>query len=199
VTRLCLRDRKRGYGKEPMRFVYDSRKAAQAASLLLDFGGGTMPYIKLIKLLYLADRQALIDTGLPITGDRMVSMDHGPVLSQTLDNINMGQPPLADSIPWLEYISEPQGYDVSARKSETDQLSPYEIEILRNIYGQFGKMDKWTLIKYTHTLAEWHDPQGSSIPIDPAEILRDAGKSTEEIETISEQGEELWFIRRLAR
>ena len=39
-----------------------------------------MAYIKLIKLMYLADRRCLIETGFPITGDRMVSMPKGPEL-----------------------------------------------------------------------------------------------------------------------
>ena len=42
-------------------------------------------YIKLIKLLYLADRAALIETGSPITGDRYVSMKFGPVLSNVFE------------------------------------------------------------------------------------------------------------------
>ena len=49
-----------------MEFFFDERKAAQAASVLLERHGGSMPYIKLIKLLYLADREALIESGLPI-------------------------------------------------------------------------------------------------------------------------------------
>jgi hypothetical protein len=32
------------------------------------------------KLLYLADRESLKKTGRPITGDRVVAMEHGPVL-----------------------------------------------------------------------------------------------------------------------
>jgi len=46
-----------------------------------------MSYLKLIKLLYIIDREALLRWGRPLTGDRYVSMDHGPVLSQTLNLI----------------------------------------------------------------------------------------------------------------
>ena len=51
-----------------MEFFFDERRAAQAASLLLERRAGRMPYIKLIKLLYLADREALIETGRPDHG-----------------------------------------------------------------------------------------------------------------------------------
>jgi len=47
-----------------------------------------MNYLKLMKLLYLADRESMRRNGRPISGDRYVSMDHGPVLSQTLNLIN---------------------------------------------------------------------------------------------------------------
>ena len=48
-----------------MKFVFDERKAAQAAAHLLHRHGGPMPYIKLIKLLYLADRRGLRRDGSP--------------------------------------------------------------------------------------------------------------------------------------
>jgi uncharacterized phage-associated protein len=46
-----------------------------------------MSFLKLIKLMYLADRRALLEQGRSITFDRYVSMDHGAVLSQTYNLI----------------------------------------------------------------------------------------------------------------
>ena len=46
--------------------------------------------IVLIKLLYLADRKALLESGYTITGDGMVSMPLGPVLSTIYDWIQYG-------------------------------------------------------------------------------------------------------------
>ena len=65
-------------------FIFDERKAAQAAAHLLRRHGSSMPYIKLIKLLYLADRQSLIETGYTITGDQLVAMSDGPALNRVL-------------------------------------------------------------------------------------------------------------------
>jgi len=184
-----------------MRFEFDGLKTAQAARYLLGLNDGTMSYMVLIKLLYLADRRSLIETGAPITGDRMVAMPHGPVLSQTLDQINMGTPVEPDEpTPWYEYVTVPKNYNVSAKKkANTDQLSRYELDILEETYTKFGKMSKWALRDFTHTLPEWKDPHGSSLPIEPDTILRAAGKSDAEIEEIIEEAEEVFFIRNLAK
>lgn len=49
--------------------------------------GNKMEYIKLLKILYLVDRRMLVDHGTLLTCDTWVSMDYGPVLSQTCDLI----------------------------------------------------------------------------------------------------------------
>ena len=160
-----------------------------------------MPYIKLIKLLYLADRQALIDTGLPITGDRMMSLDYGPVLSRTLDQITLGAPPEpSDSLPWFEYVTPPEDYNVSARKApESDLLSEYEIEVLQAVYEQFGGMNRWALVQYTHTLPEWHDPgafvSSGLIQLRFCGLL---GSQKKRSRKPLSKAEEVWFIRKLA-
>lgn len=183
-----------------MRFVFDGRKTAQAACFLVELNGGTMNYMVLIKLLYLSDRRSLVETGLPITGDQMVSMPHGPVLSRIYDQINMGEPPETDeeAVCWYEYITEPDGYTVRKKKDpETDQLSQYELDVLAEIYEKFGQMDRFRLRDFTHTLPEWIDPLGSSLPIKPQTILQADGKSDAEIELLVKDAEEVWFIRNL--
>lgn len=183
-----------------MRFMFDSRKTAQAACWLVNRAGGTLNYMVLIKLLYLADRQTLIETGAPITGDRMVAMPHGPVLSRTYDQVNMGEPVEPDQpTAWYEYITEPTGYNVSIKKEpETGELSRYELGVLDSVYARFGRMNKWVLRDLTHTLPEWNDPNGSSFPIYPEDILRAAGRSDSEIREMTEAAEEVWFIHSLA-
>ncbi len=185
-------------GERRMRFVFSERRAAQAAAHLLQLHGGTMNYMVLIKLLYLSDKEALIHTGQPITGDRMLSMDNGPVLSRVLDFINMGRPD--DVTPWFEYISEPHAYEVSLiRAAETDELSAYELRVLDAVHETYGRMNKWALVRWTHTLPEWSDPAGSCFAIDPDDILRSAGKSQEEIERITRDAEEMWALHHLVR
>src|SRR5437899_2065419 len=109
-----------------MRFAFNEKKATQAAAYLLVRHGNRMNKMVLLKLLYLADRASLVECGQPITGDRMVSMPHGTVLSMVLDRLNAGG--LEQGSPWAETISPPEGYDVRLIGSPgTDELSRYEL------------------------------------------------------------------------
>ena len=44
-----------------------------------------MSYMRLLKLLYLAERKSLAETGRPILGDRTIAMQQGPVMEATGD------------------------------------------------------------------------------------------------------------------
>jgi len=186
-----------------MKFVFNDRKTAQAAAYLLKRHDGSLPYIVLIKLLYLADRQSLLDRGYPITGDRMVSMPKGPVLSEVLNLISYGSfQEVKTSSAWFEYVSDPVQYEVALATQDPDQdeLSRNEIGLLDQIYEQYGKMDRWALVEFTHHLPEWTDPQGSSLQIRPEEILLGAGRSQDEVTRLSADADEHWnFSQALAR
>jgi hypothetical protein len=56
-----------------IKFVFNEKKAAQAAAYLLKLHGGKMDYRKLLTLLYLADRKLLAERGRTITGDEFVN------------------------------------------------------------------------------------------------------------------------------
>lgn len=174
-----------------MEFVFDERKTAQAAAHLLHRHGDPMPYIKLIKLLYLADRRALVETGHPVTGDRLISMKNGPVLSTTLDLIR--QTGGRGRSIWHEYVSDPDArYAVTATcplvlDEADDELSEYERSLLDAISLEFGGADEWDLVSYTHTLPEWSDPRGSSSAIDPRTILKSEGFTRKEIAAVESE------------
>lgn len=69
-------------------FPFDLEKTCQAAGRLLSHEPTKrMNYVKLIKLLYVADREGLRDAGEPITGDEPVAMDNGPALSIVFDMV----------------------------------------------------------------------------------------------------------------
>jgi uncharacterized phage-associated protein len=176
-------------------FEFRERKAVQAADYLLRLGKGKMSYMKLIKLLYLADRKSLVETGVPITGDRMFSMDNGPVLSRIYDAIK-GQ--AREMTIWREYISPPDGYEVAVRSDRPppqslvayDELSRYDIRVLTEMHLRYGRYSKWDLVKVLHNeLPEWKNPSGSSTRIDPADILTAAGKTQGEIQRIAREAE----------
>lgn len=162
---------------------FDEAKATQAAAYLLKLCGGQMHYIKLIKLLYMADREAIIRWGVPITTDRHVSMPNGPVTSKILNLITDDR-----SKPvWAEYVSAPMGdYEVRLLKeAPTDRLSRAEENLMTEIFGQYGHRNRWDLIdNVMHKLPEWRDPQGSSIPISIRDILQAAGEDDNQIRAV---------------
>jgi uncharacterized phage-associated protein len=166
-------------------------KATQAAAILLRARGGTMSYMKLLKLLYLADREALIRWGRPITYDSYVAMKNGPVLSRTYNLVSQGDPPGEESL-WTTCISEPEHYSVSLKGDcDADQLSDAEEELLLEIFGLFGAKGRWDLVEFTHTLPEWSDPGDSALPIGYEAILRGAGKSEAESAEIVQELEQV--------
>jgi len=162
---------------------FDEAKATQAAAYLLALRGGQMHYIKLIKLLYLTDREALIRWGVPVTTDRHVSMDNGPVTSRILNLITEDRPKPV----WSEYISAPLGeYEVRLLKSApTDLLSRAEEKLMREIFETYGHRNRWDLIdNVMHKLPEWKDPHGTSIPISIRDILQGSGEDEAEIRAV---------------
>lgn len=182
-----------------MRFHFDQRKTAQAAAFLVQLHGGRLNYMKLIKLLYLADRHTLVERGLPITGDAMVAMPHGMVLSRTLNLINEG--PQSASTDWYAMVTPPANYEVSLSQPDPDldRLSRYELRVLRELAERFQHMDQWDLKHYTHELPEYVDPNGSSISVDPTTILAAEGITADDMRRVAQDAEELWRMGQLAK
>ncbi|MGC1184959.1 MAG: Panacea domain-containing protein [Candidatus Dormiibacterota bacterium] len=181
-----------------MKFEFKERKAAEAAARLLQLSGGRMSYMKLDKLLYLADRRSLVETGFVITGDQMCSMEHGPVLSYVLNLLKGDAPPGPD---WRKLISPNSGFDVMLVQDPPDEavaLSDYETEVLAAVWTEFGHMDQFQLRDYLHaTMPEWENPGKSSKPIDAEAILRLEGWSDSDIAAWSEEVDAVSSMSRL--
>ncbi len=174
-----------------MRPRFNEVKATQAASWLLELRGGRMSYMKLIKLLYLTDRQSIISRGRTITTCRHVSMARGPVVSEILDLITEDDPPNGLTF-WRQHISPPANREVSLVQDPGDEeLSRAEVAIIDSVFAEHGAKSRWALVDYTHGLPEWQDPHGSSIPIEYRDILKAAGKTEAEIIAIEDEIESL--------
>jgi len=182
----------------PLKF--DEKKTTQAAAILLRKHGGPMEFLKLLKLLYLADRQSLLRSGRSITCDRYVSMDHGPVLSMTYDLISNGTSVQKESF-WLQHISVPADYRVKVLNDPgNSELSEVETQMLEEVYATFGNWDQWKLVdEVMHVLPEWEDPNGSSIPIAVDDILTRNGKTPLEAASIENELESLSAVQQFFR
>lgn len=148
-----------------------------------------MSYMKLLKLLYLVDREALLRWGRPVSTDRYVSMDRGPVLSKTLDIISEGA---EDHVgrTWAEYISPLLGdHEVELLRKDPprDELSRAEEKLIGEIFEKFGRLTRWQIVDHVHTLPEWIDPHGGAISIEYRDILRAGNKTEIEIESILQE------------
>jgi uncharacterized phage-associated protein len=158
---------------------YNARKAAQVAAFFAKAEGGKINVLKLVKLIYLADRLAMQNFDAPILSDKFVSMDHGPVNSITLNHINGLADERAD---WNAYISDRAGHiialvDADLKVRDLDELSVAEIKILTLTWEKFGPMDQFTVRDYTHkNCPEWENPHGSSAEIPLERIFKFLGK-----------------------
>ena len=92
-------------------FAFDIKKAVQIINHLLKRNNGALNYTKLLKLLYVADKQALSQYDMTITGDTYVSMDHGPVLSE-IYNLVMGRSNVHHQLYWDGFFCR-DAYDLA--------------------------------------------------------------------------------------
>src|SRR5262245_6628003 len=170
---------------DAIRFSFDERKTAAAAALLLQLSGGSMEYLRLIKLLYFIDRESLESLGRPLTGDRYVSMRHGPVLSTVYDLIKATVYGQSVPGPWSEHIRAAGRYRVSLREApDLGPLSEAELDIVLQIFERYRKVDRWDVRDVSHELPEWEDPGDSSREIPLETILQVLGKTDAEIENV---------------
>ena len=161
---------------------FSERKVTEAAGYLLRLAGGQEFHMKLLKLLYIADRTALARWGFFLSEDSHVSMEYGPVLSNTF-NLIKGERP-GDF--WRSHISLRVQNKVRLLKpTSTDTLSRAEERLLDEVYAKFGQIERFNLSEMTHKdFPEWRDPGKSSIPISPREILEAQNVPDEEIRAI---------------
>lgn len=170
--------------------MFSEEKVAQMAAYLLSKDSGRMAYLKLIKLLYLCDRQSMDTYGDSISGDRFVAMKHGPVLSQTYDLVKNGG---EEESGWNHWIRGSENYEVSLKPQkisivDLDELSEADIEILDCVMAKFGHMSKYQIRDYTHDhCSEWQDPGCTSVAITPYATFTALGRTTDDATMLQER------------
>lgn len=174
---------------KPIKFKFNERKAVQVAGRLIAQSGGEMNYMALIKLLYLIDRESLLRFGQPVTGDDVVAMKQGPVLSAVFDRVSQKKQHLPKSA-WHNFIPRPAPYVYTVRFSglpDLSALSEAEVALIDEIYARHRNLSEDDLVALTHTLPEWSDPGKSSKPISFEAILRAGKKGEDEIKAIQRE------------
>jgi uncharacterized phage-associated protein len=179
-------------------FSFDERRTVQACAVLFP-QSRRENYTKLLKLLYLADRRSLIETGAPITGAHVVSMKNGPVLTEVYDCIK-GEP--SESV-WDAHIERVGAFDVVLKKHPGDsELSDYDVQVLQDIAKRHCDDNFGNMIDIVHQLPEWSNPEKlnrKTLPIPVSEILRAAGKDEETIAKVADDTNYHAAVDRLLR
>jgi uncharacterized phage-associated protein len=152
-----------------IKFQYDAEKAKQAALWLLYKNNGIMDKLQLVKLFFFADREHLAKYGRPIIGGTYYTMRKGPVCSELLDALNEC---LDDSL-----TVEPTHKLVAKVKSSTDWLSESDLEVLEDVYKNYGYTDPFRLSEITHNLEvykkHWPPKDGGQRELIPYEDFFD--------------------------
>ena len=166
--------------------MYRLRKTIEAASYFLVRAGSELPYIKLIKLLYLADREQMKRRGQTITGDTYWSLKYGPILEHTLDAIKCGNP------DWNVHMQTDEAAMVISLLSEAAPaaLSRAELQVLEDTWCEFGHMRWPDLVAFTHDLSEWTPVTSGRKRIHIEDVARALGYSEVDVKQILAAAEE---------
>ena len=153
----------------------DVEKAIQAVGVLLRHEGKHVSRLRLLKLLYIADRISLEKTGSPILGSKLVAMKNGPLHSDVLDLINGNH---LEEPAWSRHFRNVGRDIVLEDEPDVGKLSRFEIQLLNQVVEERINLSDWDVADETHGFAEWQtvypDPkENTSRPI-PIELLIDA-------------------------
>lgn len=160
------------------RIKFDSEKAIEAAAVIARREGKRIGPMRLLKLLYIADRVAIEQRGRPIIGSRAVAMDHGPLHSDVYNMIKGDHPA---NPRWSRFFTR-----LSKRELQLDNepdnkcLSQHDIQILNEVVDDHSDLDDWYLSKkVTHQFQEWIDnyEEGTSKPIEIEQIIDAVGRT----------------------
>lgn len=180
--------------------MFNELKVAQIATFFLQKEGGKMCLLKLMKLLYLSERESFARFEYSISGDKFYSLPHGPVLSRTKELMDGEQKSSRNG--WNSWITDKANHKLGLKKDklnisidELTELSASDLEVIEHIWDKYGHMDQWQIRDYTHDhCKEWKDPNGSALPITIGDLLSAVGKTKEQITFIQERIKEEEYL-----
>jgi len=122
---------------------------------------GPSDKLKIVKLLYFADKYHLIKYGRTISNDEYWAMYHGPVGSNTKDVLECDELTMSDdeSTYAKKFFSkiEENKFQANILKDtfEFNFLSETDIEALEFVINNFGAMNAWEIRNFSHKYPEW--------------------------------------------
>lgn len=178
------------------KLTFDEAKAAQVAAFFLALAStNNMKLLKLMKLMYLAERRSFELYQEPLIGDRLVCMKHGPVLSNVLDLMN-GANENEPQSAWQKLISDRSNNRLSLKRKDIvanpelhlTELSDSDIDIIKETWERYGAMEAFALRDFTHeALPEWVNPGDSMSRINIEKLFEVLGYDSEAFSAASER------------
>lgn len=135
-------------------FPFELAKAVQSLGVLFSSENDPkVAYYRLLKLLYIADREFLKDTGRPIVGGSDVAMNKGPLNSQTYDLIKGEHP---DFILFLRHFTK-DGRRLLVMQEDPgrDDLSRREVRKLTEVSERYRDLDDDEIGDLPHEFLEY--------------------------------------------
>lgn len=133
--------------------MFDLGQSMSAIFYILGHVEGPVNYKKVLKLLYMADRESLFESGWTITEDEPIVMPKGPVLNNLYTLLTDENAPNRDIFTTFFNI---ENGNVSIKKPFTyNWLSQFTEGVLNNVCNQYGNKTWQELSEMTHKLPEW--------------------------------------------
>jgi len=160
-----------------LRFYFHFDRSLQASAYLLkQTAEQELPYIHLLKMLYIADREHLAEYGYTITGDTVVAMQYGPVLSHILNLIKGKE---KDAGVWRQFVGHAsKKYNVRLIQDPGNaDLSKASTDRLKSVFMRYGNLKPFQVVDLTHDFLEWqfYYTDGTSTRIPWQAILQAQG------------------------
>lgn len=174
---------------------FNEKTTTQLAAYFLKKRNGQMSYMKLIKLLYLADRKCIEKKGSSLTKDTYFSMKNGPVLSNVFDLIHSDPYPNRISY-WENFISDPTPQREVFLKEEPEYtaLSANAREIADEVFEEYGNLNRWQICDFSHTLPEYVPLEEGREKITFRDIAKALGMDENEIANREEEARNNSFV-----
>ncbi len=175
--------------------MFSQEKVLQEILFLLRLNGGKLELTKLMKELYLIDRESMGERESSVSGDEFFFLRHGPVLSFTLNILET-----LEESEWGDFL-ERKGNTFLPKSSKSssddfDLLSEKEKAYIKKISEQFREKPASDLVNYVLTLKECSPFKKPGQRIQFSELMSALGKTDREIRQAKAEND---FFEKLVR
>ncbi|WP_156123549.1 Panacea domain-containing protein [Flavihumibacter sp. ZG627] len=136
---------------------FNYKKSVQALALIALSEQGVMNKMKAIKLIWLADRLHLRRYGRTITGDTYFALKLGPIASNTRDILEASSFASDEETAYSNNFIKQEGKNYYRLIGDFNAkvFSKTDVEVLKMIIAEYGKMDQFDLSDFSHRFPEW--------------------------------------------